>query len=149
MISIFIERVKLQSPNVKKHWGTNHKANKKLAKRIRCHFLAHRSSLDELSMPHACQEVDKKDNSTIEPKGVKISILYFHPRAAQMDMDNLISAAKPIRDTVADLLRPGLAPGLADSDKTLEWIYLQEKGNPKEYSLKIIIEPKEKNEIQD
>ena len=44
-----------------------------------------------------------------------------------LDDDNLIYACKAIRDTVADLVLPGLASGQADGDKRIRWEYTQEK----------------------
>lgn len=43
----------------------------------------------------------------------------------QMDYDNLVTAFKPIRDSVAEFFRPGLAPGRADDTDQIEWKYLQ------------------------
>lgn len=54
-----------------------------------------------------------------------------------LDGDNLQFALKNVRDTLADLLIPGLAKGQADGDPRIKWEYSQEKGKPKEYSLKI------------
>jgi len=42
--------------------------------------------------------------------------------------DNLPMSLKFIKDSIADKLIPGLAPGRADDDPRLEWIYKQEKG---------------------
>lgn len=56
-----------------------------------------------------------------------------------LDYDNLVYAFKPIRDCVADKIIPGLAPGRADDDKRISWVYDQEKGKPKEYAYRIDI----------
>jgi hypothetical protein len=45
-----------------------------------------------------------------------------------LDDDNLISAFKTVRDTIADWLTPGLAPGQADNNKGLTWHCQQEIG---------------------
>ena len=57
----------------------------------------------------------------------------------ELDYDNLVHAFKHIRDAVANICYPGLAPGQADSKKDLSWEYKQEKGSPKEYAVKIEI----------
>ena len=44
--------------------------------------------------------------------------------------DNLPMAFKGIRDFLADLMLPGLAPGIADSSPMIEWEYDQKKGSP-------------------
>ncbi len=67
----------------------------------------------------------------------KITLARIAPR--ELDFDNLVTAFKHIRDTVADLLIPGLAKGRADGDKRLQWEYMQIKGIPKEYAVKITI----------
>jgi len=41
------------------------------------------------------------------------------------DDDNLVSAFKHIRDQVANYLKPGLAPGQADNDDKISWVYRQ------------------------
>lgn len=63
----------------------------------------------------------------------------------RMDEDNLLTALKGIRDTVADLILPGMAKGRADGDPRLEWIYEQEKGTHNfRIGLRIEIYKKEK-----
>jgi hypothetical protein len=44
-----------------------------------------------------------------------------------LDYDNLVAAFKGARDTVADILIPGLAPGRADDSDQIEFEYGQEK----------------------
>lgn len=46
----------------------------------------------------------------------------------QLDYDNLVAGFKGVRDGVADLLLPGLKPGIADSSKNIFWHYEQEPG---------------------
>jgi hypothetical protein len=43
-----------------------------------------------------------------------------------LDDDNNVSAFKIVRDTVADHLTPGLAPGRADNNPLFKWHYSQE-----------------------
>lgn len=54
-----------------------------------------------------------------------VTLTRLSPRL--LDDDNLRGALKAIRDSVADLLLPGLLPGRADSH--MEWRYGQEKVN--------------------
>lgn len=51
--------------------------------------------------------------------------------------ENLPMSFKWITDAIADCLIPGLAPGRADSDPRLNFQFDQEKGNPKEYAIKV------------
>lgn len=44
-----------------------------------------------------------------------------------MDEDNLYASLKSIRDAVADKIRPGLRPGVADGCPGITWSYAQEK----------------------
>lgn len=57
----------------------------------------------------------------------------------QLDSDNLVSAFKAIRDTIADMIRPGLAPGQADNTTEITWDYKQEKSPPKSYKIRVEI----------
>jgi hypothetical protein len=43
-------------------------------------------------------------------------------------------------DAIASVIITGLPKGHADDDKRLKWLYSQEKGHPKEYALKVVIE---------
>ena len=56
-----------------------------------------------------------------------------------IDDDNLVYSMKSFRDYIADLLIPGLAMGRADADSRLKFEYGQEKGNIREYALRIEI----------
>jgi hypothetical protein len=51
--------------------------------------------------------------------------------------DNLAYAFKHCRDVIADLIRPGYAFGRADDTDQIKWEYAQEKGQPKQYGIKI------------
>lgn len=53
-----------------------------------------------------------------------------------LDDDNLRPALKPIRDGIAD------AFGVADNDPRIEWRYAQERGKPKVYAVRIMLETK-------
>ena len=74
-----------------------------------------------------------------------VALTRISPRL--LDDDNLRGALKSIRDTIADLLIPGLKKGQADFNPSIEWIYDQKKGKK---SLKIeIYTEKKKKEIEE
>ena len=54
-----------------------------------------------------------------------------------MDSDNLSSSFKWIRDTIGAELTGIIRAGMGDGDSRITWHYEQEKGNPKEYAIKI------------
>jgi ribosomal protein L28 len=56
-----------------------------------------------------------------------------------MDSDNLVSSFKHVRDSIADYIHPGLPPGLADNDLSIEWHYQQVKVPTKECGITIRI----------
>ena len=74
----------------------------------------------------------------LPPLPCKITFIRIAPRS--LDTDNLLFSLKAIRDYVADKFIPGLKPGRADNSKDLMFDYGQEKGRPKEYGLRIVIE---------
>lgn len=67
--------------------------------------------------------------TTIAKHSLLIRIIRIGGRT--MDGDNYQAAVKAHRDAIADQLRPGLAPGQADSTDQFLWDYLQIKGSPK------------------
>lgn len=66
---------------------------------------------------------------------VAIKLIRQGPR--KLDDDNLVTAFKWIRDTIADLLIPGLAYGRADDSDQISFSYGQEKS--KKYGIAIEI----------
>jgi len=50
-----------------------------------------------------------------------------------LDGDNLVSSLKAVRDGVADAL------GLDDADPSITWTYRQERGNWREYAVRISV----------
>ena len=66
-----------------------------------------------------------------------ITFTRIAPRS--LDEDNHLSAWKHIRDSIADILIPGLRPGRADGDKRLTFRYAQAKGKVKEHAVEILI----------
>lgn len=88
---------------------------KERAKRVK----AMRSAAHRAVIPHALP--------------VTVTLTRIAPRA--LDGDNLQNAFKAIRDGIADRL------GVDDRDKRVRWVYDQEKGAPKQYGIRIQIEP--------
>ncbi len=70
-------------------------------------------------------------------RNVKLPVLITLTRLAPLtlDDDNLVAAFKGARDVVADLLKPGLAPGRADGTSEIAFEYRQQKS--KEYGIRI------------
>ncbi len=58
--------------------------------------------------------------------------------------DNLPMSMKYIRDSIAEFVFPDMAVGRADDLPALEFIYSQEKGDPKQYGVKITIYDRKK-----
>lgn len=109
--------IKVQSEqNMREHWAI---ANK----RHQNQKLAIRSFMDidspEITMP------------------CTIKLIRIAPR--EMDEDNVIYSFKYVKDQIADYIKPGLAPGRADDDKRMTWLYSQEKGEPRYYAIRIEI----------
>ena len=76
------------------------------------------------------------------PMPCHIKMTRHAPRT--LDSDNLPVSMKHIRDQIADLLIPGLAPGRADGSDQFTWEYAQQKSAM--YSVKIEITPRENND---
>ena len=55
----------------------------------------------------------------------------------EIDDDNLAYAFKTIRDAIADNLVKDKAPGQADSDKRITWLYKQESGKVRRIRVQI------------
>lgn len=67
-----------------------------------------------------------------------IKLTRIAPRKLDKD-DNLPTSFKYIKDYIADVIKPGLAPGRADDDETITWDYAQEKGLPNTYGFRVEI----------
>ena len=63
----------------------------------------------------------------------------------ELDYVNLVSSLKNAQDIIADKIKPGLAPGRADGDKSITWDFNQKKSGPKFYALKVEIQKKGEN----
>lgn len=118
-LSMVIVRIPYKLPseaNLSDHWTKKMKRKKKLQGLL----LAYLPDLKQIKLP--CE----------------IILTRISPRS--LDYDNLVYAFKPCLDKVCSLLIPGLAPGRADGDPRIKnIIYKQEKGNKKEYAIKIEI----------
>lgn len=117
MIIVIPIRIVSES-NLREHWSTKNKRHNKHALAIR--FMI-RQVTSEIPLP--------------------CSIMMTRVAPRFLDDDNLRGALKHARDTIADILIPGLAKGRADGDPRLKFEYGQEKGKPRQYALKIEIHP--------
>lgn len=61
-----------------------------------------------------------------------VTLTRIAPR--QLDSDNLAIGFKAVRDGIADAL------GINDGDKAVTWNYTQERGKPKQYAARVVIE---------
>lgn len=61
-----------------------------------------------------------------------ITLTRIGPR--DLDTDNLAGGFKAVRDGIADWL------GINDGDKAVTWNYTQERGKPKQYAARVVIE---------
>lgn len=115
--SIEIPGVRLfNQANSNSHWRIPNNHKKRLQKLIKLQWLA------------------QKIKNVQTPCLVKIT--RYAPK--KYDSDNYIYNCKGIRDTVSSLIKPGLAPGQADSnEKDIQWEYSQE--TCRKYSLLIEI----------
>jgi hypothetical protein len=109
--------------NSSEHWAVKAKRHKIQKKWIKAIFLKERP---HISLP-AC-----------------IKLTRITPRSLDKD-ENLPMAFKYIKDYIADQIIPGLAPGRADDSKELTWEYDQEKGNQREYAVRIEIKHVDKS----
>lgn len=77
---------------------------------------------------------------------IKIIITRIAPRP--LDFDNLAMSVKFIRDQLAAFFIPGQQMGRADNDPRLYFEYMQNKGIPKQYAIRITIVPIENNHLK-
>lgn len=73
-----------------------------------------------------------------EPFKLPVKVTLTRLAKMMMDDDNLVSAFKYVRDEIADLLKPGYAPGRSDGEGDILFAYKQQKN--KEYWIIIQIE---------
>lgn len=96
--------------NIMCHWSKRHKRNK-------------RNAMSLLPIKYDI------------PKQLPCVIRLTRLAPRKLDSDNLAYAFKGIRDTLADFIKPGLAPGRAD-DKDINFEYAQEYLK-KDYAIRI------------
>ena len=96
--------IRLYSPNEKFHWAKQYGINKKQSEAVRWLFKSLQSHKIKLPLTVKLIRYGKKP----------------------LDSDNLVTAFKAIRDSIADGLIPGKAPGQADSSNEIKWEYAQE-----------------------
>lgn len=65
---------------------------------------------------------EKKPSGSIE---LPCEVIMTRYGSKLYDDDNLIAAMKHVRDSIANYINPGLAPGQADNDKRIKWTCLQ------------------------
>lgn len=116
MITIIIPVKTISEANCSEHWTKKRKryAEQKFITYINC---------------------NTQINSSILP--CQITLTRIAPRT--LDTDNLPVSMKWIRDQIADLIVPGLAPGRADNEPKITWKYDQKKGKKGEYLVRVDI----------
>ena len=68
----------------------------------------------------------------------QIKLTRIAPRSLDKS-DNLAMSMKWIIDGICDYIFPGKTAGRADDTKEIDFIFDQEKGNPKEYAIRVTI----------
>ncbi len=76
------------------------------------------------------------DRPDIKPPCI-VKLIRIAPRA--FDDDNMVGGFKYVKDAIAEYIHPNLAIGRADDDKRIKWLYAQEKGEPRQYAIRIEI----------
>jgi hypothetical protein len=105
----------MSEANTHQHWRKKYERNKRQQKAVKLIWLSKRPSV-----------------------AIPCRVCFTRIGPKLLDSDNLAYAFKAIRDELAGLIRPGLAPGQADGDGSgIDWIYAQEKGL---YGIRIEIE---------
>lgn len=91
---------------------------------------------------HKRQKKSIKDNlselSAYKDKKIVVKLVRIASRKLDTG-DNLNYSFKWIRDSIADIIYPGMKAGRADDTDLIEWQYDQEKGKPKEKALRVEI----------
>lgn len=108
--------IRLRSPNLQMHWTKKAKRDKKIALLVRSKC----KEIRTMSLP------------------CTITLTRCAPR--ELDYDNFVYSFKHIRDVVADMIKPGLKPGHADSDKRMTFQYKQKKTKNNLYQVQIKVE---------
>ena len=90
-----------------------------------------RHNSQHFAVLHHLEEICAYRNQKIHVKLIRIS-----PRMLDSE-DNLPYSFKWIKDSLADMLIPGLQRGRADDSDLIDWSYAQEKGKPKEKGMRV------------
>jgi len=120
ILSFSIPMKTVSESNSCEHWSKKNKRHTLQKWLVKKSFLDHKV---ELTLP------------------VHVILIRVAPRKLDT-AENLPCSFKWIYDAICDNLIPGLKPGRADSDERITVEFRQEKGAPKEYSVKIILEEK-------
>jgi len=116
MIDKYIVPIRLYSTaNISEHWT-------KRRERIKKHKMLLMFYTEGLSQ-----------HSDLLP--LQVILCRVAPRS--LDYDNLVFAFKNIRDYISDRLIPGLAAGRADNNDSINFEYIQKKGDEKTYYIEI------------
>jgi len=116
-MKIKIPNLKTVSPNLKEHWGKSSKRHSDQRLLLRCFLKMH-----------------------LKPEILPCTITLTRIAPRQLDYDNLVTSFKHCRDTIADMLIPGLAFGRADGDARITWNYEQRRDKAREYGVEVDIE---------
>ncbi len=120
MKTMFCVRIPIRTiseSNISEHWTKKQKRHK-LQKTCVKYYLKNKP---KLSLP------------------LKVVLTRIAPNKLD-EHDNLRMSFKWIADAIADSLIPGKKDGRADDSKEISWEYKQEKGNAREYAIKIEIQ---------
>ena len=114
MINWLLNIPTISEANVQTHWAIKAK-RQKLQKKI-------------------INEKFKKENPSVT---LPCTVTLTRIGLREIDDDNLAYAFKTIRDAIADNLVKDKAPGQADSDKRITWLYKQESGKVRRIRVEI------------
>lgn len=132
-VTILIDGLRIYSEaNRTDHWRRKDARANDQRRRLMSHLLVHASGLH-----HAA------DTPTARPPYI-VTLTRIAPRP--LDDDNLARAFKRCRDTLCSWLLPHNRSNqhrtwADDSDGQIEWQYRQEKGEAKQYAVRVEIEP--------
>ena len=120
MIDVLIEARTVSEANSRAHWGVRARRSKKL-----------RSLARLLCAGPVCACRDRL--------GGTFTVRLIRVAPHSLDTDNLAAALKAIRDGVTDALAP--CGVLTDADPRVTWEYAQERGEPKQYAVRVEVRP--------
>lgn len=109
--------------NISEHWSKRHKRHKQQR------LILFAALNNHLKGPTRCEAIYLPCH---------IVLTRIAPRMLDKE-DNLPMSMKAVKDCIADLICPGMAPGRSDDNKQMSWEFKQEKGLPKQKLLRIEI----------